>query len=183
VNLNKTVISAAIAIVMIAGGTAACDSSTPAAKSAQESGQALTETAFRQQQTAVPYPVSLLRTSLERQNLADKLVRLNKPSKIGYVYLMNFGKIVGYYVIRGKVSSNQSQMTATNTVIKDQGNYNGGNTVVQAPGDDGSYSGNESGNFFFTTENVLVSTDLNYLYSDSPLPVDAPKLNAGAPSK
>jgi hypothetical protein len=96
---------------------------------------------------------------------------------------MNFGKIVGYYAIRGKVSSTQSQMTTSTTVQMDQGQYGGGNITYPAPSDDGSYGPNETGNFFFTTENVLVETDLNYLYADAPLPVNAPKLNAAGPTK
>ena len=36
---------------------------------------------------------------------------------------------------------------------------------------------NKPGVFFFTTNGVLVETSMNYIYSDSPLPVDAPKLN------
>ena len=178
---RTTVIGFIAAMAFVAVSASSCDSSP--VSSAQESGQKLTEQAFSQQQAAVPYPVSQLRSSLERQNLSEKLVRLNKPSKIGYVYLMNFGKIVGYYVIRGKVSSNQSQMTTSTTV--DHNNFGSGSGAITypAPGDDGSYGANEQGNFFFTAENVLVSTDLNYLYSDSPLPVDAPKLNAAGPTK
>jgi hypothetical protein len=47
--------SVAIALTLT---TAACDSSTPAKSNAQQSGQALTETTFAQQQAAVPYPSS-----------------------------------------------------------------------------------------------------------------------------
>jgi hypothetical protein len=177
---RKTTLSALAAVGLIAS-LAACDSTK--AGDAQTTGQALTESTFKQQQAAVPYPAAQLRTSLERQNLKERLLRLNSPSKIGYVYLMNFGKIVGYYVIKGKVSNTDSQMTTSTTVMRDAGSNSGGNLAFPAPGDDGSYGVNESGNFFFTAEGVLVETDLTYLYSDAPLPVDAPKLNAGGPSK
>lgn len=177
--IRNTTIALAAAITL--AGVTACDSQP--GSTAQQTGQQLTENTFAQQQAAVPYPSSQLRTSLERQNLKDRLLRLNIPSKIGYVYLMNFGKIVGYYVIRGKVSNTDSQMTTSTTV--DTNNFAGGGGAVTypAPGDDGSYGVNETGNFFFTAEGVLVETDLNYLYADAPLPVNAPKLNAGAPTK
>jgi len=149
---------------------------------AQQTGQQLTENTFAQQQAAVPYPSAQLRTSLERANLRDRLLRLNSPSKIGYVYLMNFGKIVGYYVIKGKVSNTDSQMT-TSTTVDRRSDTSGGAVTYPAPGDDGSYGANETGNFFFTAENVLVETDLNYLYADAPLPVNAPKLNGTSPTK
>ena len=181
--MNSRLRKASIALTAIAAVVAlsACDDGPK--DSAQATGQALTETTFKQQQVAVPYPGAQLRNSLERKNLSDRLLRLNSPSKVGYVYLMNFGKIVGYYVIKGKVSNTDSQLTTSTTVERHTGDTGGGNIAYDAPGDDGSYGANESGNFFFTAENVLVESDLNYIYSDSPLPVDAPKLNAGAPSK
>jgi hypothetical protein len=179
---SKTLAACAAVLAVVAMTAASCDDSSSG--DAQSTGQTLTESTFKQQQAAVPYPAAQLRTSLERQNLKDRLLRLNKPSKVGYVYLMNFGKIVGYYVIRGKVSNTDSQLTTSTTILRDgSGASGGGNLAFAAPGDDGSYGVNETGNFFFTAEGVLVETDLNYLYADSPLPVNAPKLNASGPSK
>ena len=48
--------------------------------------------------------------------------------------------------------------------------------VVNAPGDDGSYGANESGIFFFTTEGQMVTTNLDYIWSDNPLSIDTPRL-------
>jgi hypothetical protein len=66
----------------------------------------------------------------------------------------------------------------TPTLITQNRNDNG-QTVVDAPGDDGSYGANEKGVFFFTTEGALVETNQDYLYSDQPIPTFAslPKLN------
>ncbi len=142
--------------------------------SAQESGQSLTERAFKQQQAAVPYPADELTDSTERRNLAARLTRTNDPNRQAYVYVMNYGQIVGYYAIKGKVSSTQSQMTATNLVID---RYEG-DVTVPAPGDDGSYGENEPGIFFFTTDGTMVSTSLDYIESDRPLAIDVPRLSA-----
>jgi len=148
----------------------ACDDQ----KGAQATGQKQTEQAYAQQAAAVPYPADQLRDSLERRNLRERLLRTNKPDAIGYIYLMSFGRIIGYYTVKGKVSSTQSQMT-TDQLELDHGSY--GQAVVNAPGDDGSYGQNESGIFFFTTEGAMVTTDLNYVWADQPLPVDVPQLN------
>jgi hypothetical protein len=96
------------------------------------------------------------------------------------VYLLSFtGQFMGYYTIKGKVSSTDSQMTTTDLVITNCHASNGCNDVtVPAPGDDGSYGSNEPGIFFFTTENAMVTTNLNYVYSDQPLPLNVPKLNS-----
>jgi len=130
----------------------------------------------KQQIAAVPYPQAQMRDSLERRNLRERLLRFNKPQKIGYLYLMSFGKFVGYYVVKGKISSTQSQMTnlvQTWEASKDQ------DTIVPSVGDDGSFGENEGGSagiFFFTAQGVLVETTLDWVYSDAPLNVDVPNL-------
>lgn len=172
----------ALSGLLVVASLTACDLSgdtTPKKESAQGSGQAQSETAFKQQSDAVPYPVSQLKDSVERRNIRERLLRTNKANLLGYVYLMNFGKVVGYYTIKGKVSSTQSQMTTDNLVVDGCPGGSDGRcpTVVNAPGDDGSYGANENGIFFFTTEGAYVTTDLNYLYADQPLPIDVPRLN------
>jgi hypothetical protein len=169
-------ITIAVAALGLVLGLSACSENTPDT-SAQNEGQAITEQAFDQQSKAVPYPVTELKDSLERANLRDRLLRTNKPDAVGYVYLMNFGQIVGYYTIKGKVSSTQSQMTTDNLIIRKCNSGNGCNdVVVNAPGDDGSYGPNESGIFFFTTEGQMVTTSLDYIWSDNPIAIDTPRL-------
>lgn len=162
-----------LAVLALAG----CDDNTHH-DDAQQSGQRLTEQAFRQQQAAVPYRAP--RYSLERRNLAEREKREDNPSAVGYVYLMSFGKPIGYYVIKGKVSSTQSQMTTGQLVIDGcPGVSDRCPTVVDAPGDDGSYGPNEPGIFFFTVDGTMVTTPLDYIHSDQPLPIDVPRLDPG----
>lgn len=143
---------------------------------AQENGQKATEEAFAAQSRAVPYPKEQIVDSLERRNLAERLLRQNKPAAISYVYILgDTGIFIGYYAIKGKVSSTQSQMTTKDLVITN----NNSDAVVGAPGDDGSYGDNEPGIFFFTTEGVMVTTSMRYIVSDAALEVKAPQLNTG----
>jgi hypothetical protein len=182
INVSGSKLAAIGAVVVLASVVlAACDDPTPS-NGAQRSGQAQTEQAFAQQQAAVPYPADALKDSLERRNLRERLLRTNNASKVGYVYLLSFsGQPLGYYVIKGKVSSTQSQMTTDNLIQTNCHSSNGCNDVaVNAPGDDGSYGQNEAGEFFFTVEGAFVETSLNYLYSDQPLPLNVPKLNSPA---
>jgi hypothetical protein len=126
---------------------------------------------------AVPYPISQMRDSLERRNLRERLLRFNKPNKVGYLYVMSFGKFVGYYVVKGKVSSVQSQMTTT--VNTWDCSRDCGDNIVPSIGDDGSFGpneGGESGIFFFTVTGVMVETTLDWVYSDAPLKIDVPNL-------
>lgn len=156
---------------------AACDKPTPD-NSAQSKGQAQTEQAFSQQSTAVPYPVDALKDSLERRNLKEKLLRYNNPSKISYIYLLSqTGGIYSFFTIKGKVSSNSSQMTTDQLIQTKCHSSNGCNDVtVNAPGDDGSYGPNEDGIFFFTTDGVMVTWNGPYLLTDAPLKVNAQNL-------
>ena len=148
----------------------------------QKEGQAQTEQAFDQQSKAVPYPVDDLRDSLERRNLRERLLRQNEPDRLGYVYIVSFGKFLGYYTIEGKVSSTQSQMTTESLILKADFGGRWESQVIPAPGDDGSYGPNEDGVFFFTTEGVMVQTSSEYIYSDAPLSVaNVPELNGEAP--
>lgn len=171
--ITRTRIAALTLAALTAVSVAACDDG----KGAQQTGQAQTEQAFSQQAAAVPYPADQLKDSLERRNIRERLLRTNKPNAIGYVYVMSFGKIIGYYTIKGKVSSTQSQMTTEN-LIENCGSCGAdGRVVVNGPGDDGSYGANEPGVFFFTTEGAMVETNLDYIVADQPLPVEVPLLN------
>jgi hypothetical protein len=111
--------------------------------------------------------------SLELKNLKEKRNREEDPNSIRYLYVMNFGKIVGYYVTKGKISSNGSQIGPETEIINGGGNGN----VVDSAQDDGSYGAGDPGIFFFTTDNVMVVTSLDYIQSDQPLAVDVPRLS------
>jgi len=110
--------------------------------------------------------------SLELANLKEKLSREDDAESIRYLYVMSFGQVVGYYVTKGKISSNGSQLAPEQEIIRGGGNGN----VVDSAQDDGSYGSGDPGIFFFTTEGVMVVTDLDYIQSDAPLPIDVPRL-------
>lgn len=165
-----------LGLVLTAGG---CDETDQKTNDAQAQQQADTLEAFNKQKANVPYPKEQLSDPQERHNLAERLLRQNNPNKISYLYVLGgmTGKPIGYYVIKGKISSTQSQMTSSEFEL-DHGSY--GQSVVEAPGDDGSYGPNEPGIFFFTTSGVMVQTDQGYILSDQLIPVgefDVPKLN------
>jgi hypothetical protein len=117
--------------------------------------------------------------SLECKNLKERERRNSQPSAIGYVYLYNFdGSVKGYFTIKGKVSSTQSQMGAMDIIADACLNTTDYcPEVMEAAGDDGSFGPNESGIFFFTTEGVMVTYSGEYVLSDGPLKLSENKLN------
>ncbi|HET8661096.1 MAG TPA: hypothetical protein VFM55_19125 [Micromonosporaceae bacterium] len=164
------ILAAIAAAVLLTAGS--CDSGGQRAED-----QKISQQTYQQQIKAQPYPASQLRDSLERANLRERLLRENVASQVRYIYLLgDTGTYIGYYTIKGKVSSNQSQMQPQDD-IADPCSSSFCPTVVDGPGDDGSYGEDARGQFFFTTEGVMVSTDMRYIVSDAPLAVDAPRLN------
>ena len=159
------VIILAIATAMILSGCDQPDSS-------QGAMQKVTEAYAPKLANAEPYPLAEMNDSAERANLRERLLRLNNPNKIGYVYeLTQNGQVLAMYTIKGKVSSTASQLSNTQNIDR---NYNssGGNVVVDSMGDDGSYGpeeGGQNGIFFFTTSGVLVEWNGLWQYSDAPL--------------
>jgi hypothetical protein len=138
---------------------------------------------------AVPYPYAngMPSDPLERKNLAKRLTQYNSKGNTNYVYVFAgmTDKVIGYYVIRGKVSSTGSQMTSTQVNV--HCGYGGDHITCtnDAIGDDGSYGPNEGGEhgvFFFTTNGTLVETDQPFMVSSQPIKIyaDVPQLDAPA---
>ena len=111
--------------------------------------------------------------SLECKNLAKRLDRYDNPSKISYIYLLaDTGGIYAYFTVKGKVSSNLSQMGPMDQIIDCTDGSGCSDVIVEAPGDDGSYGPNEDGVFFFTSDDVLVTWNGRYLLVDAPLRIN-----------
>lgn len=120
-------------------------------------------------------PIPKIENSQERANLIRRLETFNTPDKISYIYLVNYGKVMAFYTVKGKVSSVNSMLTTTEQVVDGEGNQcDYGNTagtcyVVASPDIDGSYGSNGDAIFFFTTEGAYVEWKGDYMLADQPL--------------
>lgn len=168
----------ALVVSLALGGVllAACTSS---AQSSVDAGNQVAQTEYSL--------FSAASDPLERKNLAARLVQYNAAGNTNYVYLFAWGspQPIGYYVIRGKVSSTGSQMTSTQQITNCAGDHGGSCSAVEAIGDDGSYGpdeGGQSGVFFFTTAGTLIETDQPFVVSSAPIRLYAsvPQLDAAA---
>jgi hypothetical protein len=149
--------------------------STRAVSDMQNKDQAITAKTFERLRAAVPPPE--LTDSVERSNLVRRLERFNVPSKISYIYLVSYGKVMSYYTIKGKVSSVNSMLTCTEQIVYSRrSGIEGGISfdVVPSPDLDGSYGSNGDGIFFFTTEGVYVEWNGEYMLCDEPLKLSTP---------
>lgn len=119
--------------------------------------------------------------TLEKSNLEEKRKREENPNAVGYVYLINFGQVLGYYVSHGKISSNGSQATPEQDIHWTCRNNHGCQpVVVDGPQDDGSYGGHDPGIFFFLADGTKVVTSLDYVHTDRPIPALKAPLLGGA---
>ena len=111
-------------------------------------------------------PVSL-KWSLERENINKRTNRWNDVNKISYIYLItDYGQIMAFYTIKGKVSSVNSQITNPEKVVE---NGATGIATLPSPAEDGSYGSNGDAIFFFTTDDAYVEWNGKYLLCDKPL--------------
>jgi len=167
-----------LTVVMLAAFVG-CDTKSKA--DAADKTQAMEASFTEQQQQTLVKVVSppKLSFSLERTNLKERLVRFNDPNKVSYIYLINFGKVMGFYPIKGKVSSVNSKLTTGEQVVYDPfcDSYGGAvscGKTVESPQLDGSYGTNGDAIFFFTTENVYVEWKGDYMLVDQPLQMATP---------
>lgn len=177
INLNRRTVVAAVVVAALGVGLTACTDHT---SSSQKVGQKATEAYSRKLTNAQPYPVAQMNDSDERANLRERLLRFNSPAKIGYVAeLTQNGQVMAYFTVKGKVSSMGSQLTPTQNINYNTGSDNGGNTVTESMGDDGSYGPEECsayGVFFFDTANVMHEWCGLWAYSDAPMKLSQPPL-------
>lgn len=151
-------IVAAFAALALVFALSACDTQT--------AEQAAREQAQSQKSTG---------DTLEKKNLEEKRKREEDPNAIAYVYKYTaMGNFIGYWVAKGKISSNGSQRTPEQDIIHacggTTGSYNCSAVVVDGPQDDGSYGGPEPGVFFFLADGTkVVLGDNMYLYTDKPI--------------
>lgn len=171
---------------LFAGGAVACDSTGNSGGTVNAQAQGNNDNnalATHFNQIKNPFLNSFPSDPLEQKNLAKRLVMFNSKGSVGYVYLMTMeGKVLGYYVISGKVSSTGSQLTSTQGIHNCDSNYGGGCSVTDTMGDDGTYGpeeGGQNGIFFFTSGGTLIETaDPYWVYSSQPIKLyaDAPQL-------
>jgi hypothetical protein len=120
---------------------------------------------------AVPIPV--ISYFQEKRTVAKWAQRFDKPAVVTYIYLVSFGQILGYYVADGKPASTRSYL------MPEESYYSNGATLSN-PDIDGTWGDNNPGIRFFTAEGTAVEwagSGASYIYSDSPLPIEAPRLN------
>jgi len=104
--------------------------------------------------------------SLEREQINKRTNLWNNKNKVSWIYLVNYGQIMAFYSIKGKVSSVNSQITNPEQLVRVwQERFE----KLPSPAEDGSYGTNGDAIYFFTTEGTYVEWNGEYMLADKPL--------------
>jgi hypothetical protein len=161
----RTALSAAVLVAVMG-----CDAPKTGETTKQE--MELTEENHTRLIKAVPPPK--LSTSQERKNLKRRLETFNKDSKISYIYLIDYGKVMGFHVVKGKVSSVNSKLTTGDQIVRTHSGGGYYSHVIESPQLDGSYGTNGDAIFFFTADGTYVEWNGRYMLCDKPLKMSTP---------
>ncbi len=127
------------------------------------------------------HPTPQIDHFLTREAVVEWMETMDKPGKIFYIYVMSdTGSITHYFVAEYRPVSVNTYLTPPERVHE---NYDWG-AMKPAPSLDGTYYGNGGASdqyFFFDAETgaYIELKGLNYIVSDQPIDVDAPKLVVG----
>lgn len=171
-----------IPLLLVAGLVlSGCSDSTVVAESSQKEAQRVLEETQKRLQDKVPVPQ--INNSQTRKAIAERARLFDSENKVTYIYLVNFGKVMAFYPVKGQVVSLQSYLTPVEKIVSANGdscsgtgygNCSGGDGdqgyVVATPDLDGTYGENAEGIFFFTADtNAYVEWKGDYMVSDQPL--------------
>lgn len=171
---KKFAISGLMMVIILAALLVACEMEEAEPSPERQESQLLKDT---QQGFISNQPVPKVDYSVERENVIKRIERWNNPNKISYIYLLSdMGTIVAYFPIKGKVTSLNTYATPVHQIVEDpyiqytsNGGYSGAGQVVDAPDELGTYGENNSGIFFFLTDDTYMEWAGNYLLSDNPI--------------
>jgi hypothetical protein len=137
-----------------------------------DQGREIAERAQRASSVAasIAVPIPTVSYFQEKRTISRWAERWDKPSVPTYVYLLSFGKVLGYYVADGKPASTRSYLMPEENVYAPSGG--GWGVTLSSPDIDGTYGENNQGIRFFTAGGVAVEwagDGASYMYSDAPI--------------
>jgi hypothetical protein len=162
----KRIVIFALAATFALGGLTACEE----APSSVKEDRKLTEQNQSKKNKVVGFPK--VKNFAESQQLKRYYEEVDDPNRTGYVYLLNYGKIMAEYTVKGKVSSLNSSFTAPETAQKVCDGCD--RQVLPQAEPDGSYGDYPDGIFFWTTDGVLIEWSGDYQYSTERLELREP---------
>lgn len=114
-------------------------------------------------------PAPQLENSLERTNISKRLTSFSDPAKTSYIYLINYGRVMAYYVVKGKITSGGKRLTPQNQQVESLFGSQPEAFIQESPELDGTYGASNPYIFFWTTDGVYVQWSGDYMLTDQPM--------------
>lgn len=151
-------------------GVSAC---TGTSDPTQQANQSLSEKIEHSETAAVQFPLSQMEASnwLEANEVKESLLRQSNIHALRYVVVYTqTGQVLTTYTIEGMVFDPNSQLTNTQNIDYGYQNSAASASVVDSPGDNGTYGPEAGGAEFFTSDGVMVvlSIGSNWIETDAP---------------
>lgn len=186
-NYKKLLIIPVLIVAVMLFGGAGCTEATNTSTGSYQNDTKKVEDTQKRVQNSVPIPE--IKTSAERKNISDRAKLFDNEALTTYIYLVNYGKVMAFYPVKGKVSSLNSYLSPMDKLVNADGNtckrddedggYNESDNhscySVAAPDIDGAYGENTDGIFFFTADTgAYVEWKGDYMVSSQPLKLATP---------
>lgn len=166
--MKRIVLIVLVALLFLVG----CNKGSTVGSVLEQSSKIIGE---NQKKLETGQPAPIIDYSLERENLIKRTKLFNDPNKVSYIYLLSdFGTIISFHVLKGKVSNLSSYLVPDDTVVTHS--MNNWAVTVQSPDIDGSYGTNGEGIFFFDTAGTYIEWNGKYMLCDRPLKIDPDSL-------
>lgn len=157
----------------------------------------LSANAFAVRPVEVVVPTDSKGMTIEQKNIADRVIKDNKPGSIKHLYVISAysGQVIIYSTVKGKITSSGKRLQPT-TVVAMDGQYVGSSfggvdyknmRTSELMGDDGTYGSSVPYVYWFDQRGVYhqhyVSGGQILHISDAPLPVKSITINMEVQSK
>lgn len=109
----------------------------------------------------------------EQENVLRNAKLTSDPGLAGFLVQFSYGRPIGYYTVKGKVTSCSKRLERPEELIHGDSGEFGGDFVVDAPSYDGTYGHTDPNCYYFwTTSDRYVRSNMEYSYSDQPFQFD-----------
>lgn len=113
-------------------------------------------------------PTPAFNESLDRENIAQRLMKTNDPNMLQWIYPMSAGRVIGRFPVRGKVTSGSKRLTQPEQIMGRGGSL----WQVEAPDEMGTYGSSGDYIFWFDPAGRYHQHQGDYFISPVPYKID-----------
>ena len=113
-------------------------------------------------------PTPNFNKSIERENIAQRLIQTNNPNMLQWIYPMSAGRVIGRFPLRGKPTSGNKRLTSPQQYVSNA-SYSG---YIEAPDEMGTFGSSGDYIFWYDPSNQIHHHKGDYFYSPIPYVIE-----------